>query len=151
MSAPAGKEMVCILKHTGDGGNPCSYCEKHNQRCEISTKRRVKDKILDAEVMAQRLARLESMLTTSVHCSPAAATQSEQPIAIFRSRALPTSAVAASQLPPQSNVRNRTPEPGRPYQEAADVAFSTRRDGDIGCFSQTQDIIVEGGSLWRTP
>ena len=57
-------------KDLGDGRNPCSYCEKHDQRCEISAKRRSKDNSLDAEATAQRLARLEALLQYSIDKSP---------------------------------------------------------------------------------
>ncbi len=57
-------------KDLGDGRNPCSYCENHDQRCEISAKRRSKDNSLDAETTARRLARLEALLQDSIDKPP---------------------------------------------------------------------------------
>ena len=57
-------------KDLGDGRNPCSYCEKHDQRCETPAKRRPKDNSLDAEATSRRLARLEAMLQNSIDKSP---------------------------------------------------------------------------------
>ena len=57
-------------KDLGDGRNPCSYCEKHDQRCETTAERRSKDNSLDAQATARRLARLETILQNSIDKTP---------------------------------------------------------------------------------
>jgi hypothetical protein len=145
----------------GDGGNPCSYCDKHDQKCETSTKRRIKDRSLDAERMAQRLARLESMLQRSVHSSPEAPSQLAQSIATSHSENDMGNAQASSRFTLQSTVYVSTAGHGRPCEPAEATAFSARQDGNIGCFGQTQGMLRgisspccntrRANSSWMTP
>lgn len=114
----------------GDGGNPCSYCDKHDQKCYTSSKRRLKDKSLDAEAMAQRLAKLESLLRSSVDSPPEASSHPVQSTATSHLQNRPGDVLISPQLPLQNTVYYSPSEP-----------HLARPDANIGIFGQTQGML----------
>ena len=81
----AATSSVVLIRFLGDGRNPCSYCDKHDQRCKISAKRRSKNTSVDAEATAQRLARLEAILENSINTSPSIFKPQVSPVSSSRS------------------------------------------------------------------